>query len=176
MFNKFSYWVAVFNRRVTDIASLSLLVMTGLVMTDVIMRRFLNAPLIFADEVAGYLLVLVTMLGLGYTLKEDAHIQVKIIVDRVSRRKLACLRIMWCATSIAYIAIMMALTAQLAWENYELKAFSPTPSQLPIYPFQLVMPIGCLFLLLQLVVDLIASVLNLVHPDRDKPKNESESI
>ena len=176
MFDKFSRMVAIVNRRLTNVAGFGLLMMTGLVMTDVILRRLLNAPLIFADEVGGYLLVLVTMFGLGYTLKEDAHIQVKIIVDQVSPRKLIHLRIVWCATSIAYAAVLLVLTAELAWESFELKAFSPTPSQLTLYPFQLVMPVGCLLLLLQLIVDLVNAVCALSSPDHVGPQNEDKPV
>ena len=174
MFDKFSRSVTILNRRLTDVACFGLLVMTGLVMADVILRRLINAPLMFADEVAGYLLVLVTMFGLGYTLKEDAHIQVRIIVDQMSPRKLIYMRIIWCATSIVYAVVLLWMTAELTWESFELKAFSPTPSQLPMYPFQLVMPIGCLLLLLQLVVNLVNSVCALVSPNHDEPQNEDE--
>ncbi len=161
MFQKLADYATVLNKFGTNLASIGLLLMTGLVTVDVIMRRLLNAPLIFADEVAGYLLVLVTFLGLSYTLKEDGHIQVKIIVDQISLRKRAFLKLVWCAFGIIFTILLLCLTSQLVWESYDLKAFSPTPSQLPLFPFQIVMPIGCLFFLLQLAVGLMDSIFSL---------------
>ncbi|MBW2146082.1 MAG: TRAP transporter small permease [Deltaproteobacteria bacterium] len=161
VYQKLADYAAVLNRLGTNLAGLGLLVMTGLVMTDVIMRRLFNAPIIFADEAAGYLLVLVTFLGLSYTLKEDGHIQVKIIVDYISPKKRAFLKLLWCVFGIIFTMLLFVLTSELAWESYDLKAFSPTPSQLPLFPFQIVLPIGCLLLLLQLVVGLMDSALSL---------------
>lgn len=157
MFQKLAHCAAVSNRLGMNIASLGLLIMTGLVMVDVIMRRLFNAPIIFADEVAGYLLVLVTFLGLGYTLKEDGHIQVRIIVDQISPRKNTFLKLLWCAFGILFTILLLYQTWQLAWESYELKAFAPTPTQIPLFPFQIVMPIGCVLFLIQLVIELVDS-------------------
>lgn len=137
------------------ISAVGIVVMTGLVVADVILRRLFNAPLIFADEVAGYLLVLVTLLSVGYTLRGDAHIQVMVLIQRLSIQKLRMLKTFWCAISLVYTFLLFLMTSQLTLESYELKAFSPTPSQLPMAPFQLVMPIGCLLIFLQLLAQLI---------------------
>jgi TRAP-type C4-dicarboxylate transport system permease small subunit len=162
MFERISKGVACLNRYATAVASLGLLFMTGLVTADVIRRRLFNAPLIYADEVAGYLLVLVTMLGLGYTLKEEGHIQVMLVIQRLSARQRTILRLIWCVIGIVYATILLIYTGQLAWESFTLKAFSPTPSQLPIYPFQVLMPIGCVLLLFQLVMELLHSAFSLM--------------
>jgi TRAP-type C4-dicarboxylate transport system permease small subunit len=154
MFAKIAKSIAAVNRVATAVADIGLMVMTGLVVSDVILRRVFNAPIIFADEVAGYLLVLVTLMGLGYTLKEDGHIQVKILVQKVSPKSLSSLRILWCVTSLVYTVILLVMTSQLTWESYALDAFSPTPSQLPLFPFQMLMPIGCMILVLTLAVEL----------------------
>ena len=158
MSGKFIATISSLNRLGKTLAGTGLLFMAGLVTVDVILRRVFNAPLIFADEVSGYLLVLVTMLGIGYTLQEDAHIQVLMVIDNISRRRRAQLHVMMSTVAIAYALILLYLTSQLTWESYQLKAFSPTPSQLPIYPFQMVMPLGCLFFLFQLVIGMIQSI------------------
>ena len=161
MFRKLGDYAAVLNRLGTAIAGLGLLVMTGLVTADVIMRRLFNAPIIFADEVAGYLLVLVTFMGVSYTLKEEGHIQVRVIVDQISPRKRLLLKLIWCVFGIVFTMLLLFLASELVWESYDMNAFSPTPSQLPLFPFQIVIPIGCLFLLLQLVVELMDSAFSL---------------
>jgi TRAP-type C4-dicarboxylate transport system permease small subunit len=167
MLERISKWIARLNVYATALASMGLLVMTGLVMADVIRRRLFNAPLIYADEVAGYLLVWVTMLGLGYTLKEDGHIQVMLVIQRLSSRKRTIMRLIWCVIGIAYATVLLIYTGQLTLESYNLKAFSPTPSQLPIYPFQILMPIGCVLLLFQLVVELLNSVFSLMSSSKE---------
>jgi len=147
--------------------------MTGLVAADVIMRRVFNAPLIFADEVAGYLLVLVTMMGVGYTLQEDGHIQVNMVYDQLSPRKKAFMKIGLCGIGIFYTGILLILTGQLTWESYQAKAFAPTPSQILLFPFQIFMPIGCALFLFQMIMEMIQSFFfisrsrQMVSPKRD---------
>lgn len=153
--------IAQLNSIGASVSAAGITIMTGLVVTDVILRRLFNAPIIFADEVAGYLLVWVTLLSIGYTLKDNGHIQVMILIQRLSHRQLAALKIYWCLISLVYTAILFFMTSQLALESYELKAFSPTPSQLPMAPFQIIMPIGCLLLILQLCGELIRTIFSL---------------
>lgn len=161
MNNKAWKLITKFNAAGASISAIGIITMTGLIIADVILRRLFNAPLIFADEVAGYLLVLVTLLSVGYTLKENGHIQVMILIQRLSRRRLGALRIFWYAISLVYTACLLFMTGQLTWESYELKAFSPTPSQLPMAPFQLIMPVGCLLLFLQILGDFIQAIFSL---------------
>lgn len=173
MFQKITSFVASLNRLGTNIACAGLLVMTGLVTADVVMRRVLNAPIIFADEVAGYLLVLVTFMGIGYTLKEDGHIQVKILVGYISSKKRVYLRLVWCIAGIIYASLLLYFSSELTWESYILKSFSPTPSQLPLYPAQIFLPLGCLLFLMQLVVEFFDAALSLV-PSRFRKDTEEE--
>jgi TRAP-type C4-dicarboxylate transport system permease small subunit len=140
-------------------ANLGLLFMTGLVTADVIMRRVFNSPIIFADEVAGYLLVLVTLMGVGYTLQEDSHIQVNMVYDKLSPRKKAFVKIGMCGIGIFYTLVLLILTGQLTWESYRAKAFAPTPSKLLLFPFQVFMPIGCALFLFQMIMEMIQSFL-----------------
>ncbi len=173
MWNPFVRCTFALNRLGKDLAGAGLLFMTGLVTLDVLLRRVFNAPLIFADEVSGYLLVLVTLMGLGYALREEAHIQVRMGIDHISQRKRVVLHLMISVVAIFYAAILLVYTAELAWESFHLGAFSPTPSQLPLFPFQLIMPLGCLLFLLQLIVGMGQSILWLrSSPPLPSPKKD----
>lgn len=171
MFQKFVSCVAALNRFGRTSAGVGLLVMTGLVTADVILRRLFNSPIIFADEVSGYLLVLVTMMGLGYTLQEDAHIQVTMIFKAISPTRRTFLKLGLCIIGIFYTVILLYLTGQLTWESYSLKAFAPTPSQTPLFPFQIAMPIGCAFFLFQMIIEIINTALSIWTP---KPLNSQK--
>jgi TRAP-type C4-dicarboxylate transport system permease small subunit len=174
MSNKIWQLIDQFNIAGALLSAAGVMVMTGLVVADVVLRRLFNSPLIFADEVAGYLLVLATILSVGYTLKGEGHIQVMILIQRLTHRKLAILRIFWCLISLVYVAFLVFMTGQLTLESYELKAFSPTPSQLPIAPFQLVMPVGCFLLFLQILGELIQAIFRLQSLDAINPPHEGE--
>ncbi len=166
-------YVTALNRWGRNLANWGLLFMTGLVTADVIMRRVFNAPIIFADEVAGYLLVLVTLMGAGYTLQEGSHIQVNMVYDKLSPRKQAVLKIGMCVIGILYTLVLLILTAQLTWESYRTKAFAPTPSELLLFPFQIFMPIGCALFLFQMTLEMIQSVFSMSRSQQaDLPKRD----
>ncbi|MCX5910086.1 MAG: TRAP transporter small permease [Deltaproteobacteria bacterium] len=158
MSNRLSDSITVLNRFGRNLAGAGLLVMTALVTADVLLRRLFNRPIIFADEVSGYLLVLVTLLGVGYTLQENGHIQVTMMTDRLTPQKQAYLRILVCGIGLFYSGILLYLTGQVTWESFDQKSFSPTPSQMPLFPFQMVMPLGFLFLFFQLIIEIFRAV------------------
>jgi len=162
---KFSYWTTRLNWLGNFLASTGILAMAGLVFTGVIMRRIFNAPIIFGDEIGGYLLVIVTLLGLGYTLSENGHIQVKMLLRKTSPKALNALNIIWCFIGLSYCITLLLTSAQLAWESYHLKAFSTT-TQIPLFPFQLFLPISFLLFLPQLLLRLVESITSMVNNDK----------
>jgi TRAP-type C4-dicarboxylate transport system permease small subunit len=172
MFQKTLDYVRRLNRFAAILAGLGFLVMTGLVSLDVMMRRILNAPLLFADEIAGFLLVIVTLLGLAYTLQKEGHIQVKVFVRFIPSKYLTYLNILWCLIGIGYAAILLITTTQLVMESYHLSAFSTT-TELPLVFFQLCCPIGCCLLLLQLIVRLLESVQAVITKNSKSRGNSS---
>jgi len=157
MYQKAHDYVTRLSQLGAILAGLGFLVMTGLVAVDVIMRRIFNAPLIFADEIAGYLLVIITLLGLAYTLREEGHIQVKLLLRFIPSKFLPYLNVLWCLIGIGYTLVLLITTSQLVIESYQLKAFSTT-TQLPLAPFQVFCPIGCGLLLFELILRLIESI------------------
>jgi TRAP-type C4-dicarboxylate transport system permease small subunit len=171
MFERTHDYVTRLNQLGAILTGLGFLIMTGLVAVDVIMRRIFNAPLIFADEVAGYLLVIITLLCLAYTLQKEGHIQVKVLVRFIPSKYLTYLNILWCLIGIGYTVVLLITTFQLAIESYQLNAFSTT-SQLPLVHFQIFCPIGCCLLLFQLIVRLIDSV-RAVLTKRSEPRKNS---
>ncbi|MBI4256233.1 MAG: TRAP transporter small permease subunit, partial [Candidatus Rokubacteria bacterium] len=58
------------------VGAVALAAMILLITAQVVSRRLLSVPLVVADEVSGYLLVIVTFMGLGYALLNGDHIQV----------------------------------------------------------------------------------------------------
>jgi C4-dicarboxylate transporter DctQ subunit len=68
------------------LAAASLLVSMALIGYSVVMRYFLNQPIAWVDELAGYLLVGSVMLAAADALLGEEHISVDILVERLSAR------------------------------------------------------------------------------------------
>jgi TRAP-type C4-dicarboxylate transport system permease small subunit len=139
------------------LASVALAVLIILITLQVICRRFLGAPIVFTDEVSGYLLVVVTFLGLGYAMQRGDHIQVAILTGRLSPPALRRLRIAWCLVGLAFTGLLTVRLAQLAVDSARLGTFSIT-SQIPLAPIQAVAPVGCGLLFLQIVAQLVEAL------------------
>ena len=60
---------------------------------DVVMRYFFNTGSIAMQEMEWHLFSVVILLGISYTLKEDGHVRVDLIYDRLTEKKKAKINI-----------------------------------------------------------------------------------
>jgi C4-dicarboxylate transporter DctQ subunit len=99
------------------LAAASLLVSMALIGYSVVMRYFLNQPIAWVDELAGYLLVGSVMLAAADALLGEEHISVDILVERLSARGRHV------SLLIGLVAVA-ASAALLAVEGADMVAFS----------------------------------------------------
>lgn len=121
-----------------------------LAVSEVIMRRFLNAPTIWNFEVTIQFSGFLFMIMGAHTLLKESHVAVDIIYKRFSIKQQALLTIIaylifffpFCAT-ILWHGTRFAIASWSTWERTS-SAFSP-----PIYPIKTVVPITGLLLTIQ---------------------------
>lgn len=133
----------------------ALAAMVLLITAQVVSRRVLSVPLVIADEVSGYLLVILTFMGLGYALLNGDHIQVTLLTDRLGARTRARLRVAWCLIAVPYLALLVVRTAVLAWDSFRNQTFSVSATNVLLWPIQAFVPLGFAVLLLQLLAELV---------------------
>ena len=76
---------------------------------DVIMRYFFNTGSIAMQEMEWHLFSVIILLGISYTLKEDAHVRVDLIYDRLTTNKKARINMIGVAFFILPIALLIAV-------------------------------------------------------------------
>ena len=137
-----------------QIAMWGVLCMTLLITVDVFMRYVVGRPLLFVDEVAGYLLVLVAYLAMAETLKRGRHIRVDVLFGRWPPRVQAWLDLI--LASVGFGALIV-----VAWRSVIMVHLSHVRGTIvtgklltPLYLPQTVLLIGLLVLTLQYVVEL----------------------
>ena len=69
------------------LAAIVLFIMTLVVGYEVLMRYVFVRPTIWAFELSMFLLAITTFIGLTYTLKEEGHIRVDVLVQRLPERR-----------------------------------------------------------------------------------------
>jgi TRAP-type C4-dicarboxylate transport system permease small subunit len=142
------------------VGATALAAMIVLITAQVVSRRLMAIPMVVADELAGWLLVVVTFSALGYALHRGDHIRVTLITDRLPARTRRVLRKARGVIGIPVVLILLWRTSVLAFDSYQSGTFSVSATHFILWPVQVFMPLGFLILLIQMVADLLDSRLD----------------
>ena len=80
---------------------------------DIILRYFFRAPLAWDVEVAEYILLLVTVLGAAWLLRDEGHVSVELLMGQLSERGRTYLRLIHAGVG-AFVSVIVFLSALLA--------------------------------------------------------------
>ena len=131
------------------VACILILFSMMLVVTDVVMRYFLNRPIQWTTEITEYSLLFIAFLGAAWVLKREGHVGMDLIVNRLGRRVQALLN---AVTSSIGALIWLTITwfsVKATWEFYELGFFFFTPLRTPKFIIISIIPIGSALLFIQ---------------------------
>ncbi|MBP6940263.1 MAG: TRAP transporter small permease [Syntrophorhabdaceae bacterium] len=129
-------------------------IMTLIVGYAVIARYIFNRPIGWSEEISVYLMVWAVFLGAAYTLKEDAHIGVDILITKAPVRIRRALLLFHYLVGIIFMSIlfyhgidMVALTLKMGSRSLAI--------DFPLVLSHLAVPVGSGILILQLINKLI---------------------
>lgn len=103
-FDKFANFIGT-------ITAIAMILMILNVFYDVIMRYFFRTGSIAMQEMEWHLFSVVILLGISYTLKEDGHVRVDLIYDRLKPKKQAMINMIGVVLFIMPLAIMVGLSS-----------------------------------------------------------------
>ena len=141
---------------VAGVCFAAIAVITGV---DVAMRYVFNAPLVWSYElISDYLMVAIFFLSIGATQRQGQHIGVDILTRRLPERlrsALACVTLLLMGGYITLMGLAGWDNFSEAWDNGDVLAgVIPWPR----WPALVLVPLGCLLLLLRLIADLLGNV------------------
>ena len=111
-FNKFADYIGI-------ITGIAMVLMILNVFYDVIMRYFFRSGSIAMQEMEWHLFSVIILLGVAYTLKEDGHVRVDIIYDRLSTKKKAMINMVGVFLFILPIALLVGIASiDNAYESF----------------------------------------------------------
>ncbi len=140
------------------VGAAALVAMICLITLQVLSRRVLAAPIVVADELSGYLLVITTFSALGYALLRGDHIRVTLLIDRVSDRLRRYLRVIWCLVGLPFLALIIWRSFQLALDSFHSGLFSVSATNIIMWPIQAFVPFGFAVLFLQMLAELLVAI------------------
>ncbi len=103
-FNKFADIIGI-------ITAIAIVLMIFNVSYDVVMRYFFRSGSIAMQEMEWHLFSVVILLGISYTLKEDGHVRVDLIYDKLSKKKQAMINMIGVILFILPISLLIATSS-----------------------------------------------------------------
>ncbi len=141
------------------IAGLILIFIMFSVCLDVIMRYFLNRPLMWVTETTECLLLYITFLGTAWLLREEGHVRVDILLSRLRPKIVNFLGII---TSVMGSFIAFALTwygASVTVDKFLRGVYTPSIMEIPVALIIVIIPIGSFMLFIQFIIRTVNFVL-----------------
>ena len=169
-FNKFADIIGA-------ITAFAMVLMIANVFYNVIMRYFFRAGNIGMQEMEWHLFSVIILLGISYTLKEDGHVRVDLIYDRLKPSKQAMINMLGAIFFILPLAILVGLSSiENATEAYMSMEQSGDPGGLPYrWVVKALIPLAFLLLIISTVGFFIKNLIIYRESKNDASKqNEGE--
>ena len=129
-----------------------------LVLAEVFTRYVLGKAIGIADEVGGYVFVVITMLGLAYTWKEKGHTRIEFMVNLLSPKIRRRIRLGTLILAIVFIPILIWASTLAVTYSFVHETKSQTWLRAPLAWPQLFLVIGLTMLFLQVATELARAI------------------
>lgn len=142
---------------------LCLAVMGIVLFVQIIMRTFFSAPLKWAEELARYLQIWITFLGIGYGIRRGSHIGMTLLKDRLPPvLKALCGLIVDVAGFLAFIVLFRTSLQFLAHQNVV-----STAMELPMQLVYLVIPVGAVIYMVYDMSMIVSDIRKILQRRKD---------
>jgi TRAP-type C4-dicarboxylate transport system permease small subunit len=139
------------------------------VLWQVISRYLVGHPSPFTDELAGFLLIWVGLLGATYITGRKEHLAIDILHHKLSpERKVKVDRIISILVALFALAVLVIGGANLVYITLRLNQIS-SALQIPVGYVYLVLPISGIFIIYY-------SIYDIVYPGKDHTEHGRESV
>ena len=156
--------------------SAALVVLIALAVTvDVLMRYIFAKTYAGLFEITEYSLLWITFLGAPWIMKNNGHVRVDLILNRLSPSKRAILKIIADLISIVLLITMTWYTAGLTLHDFKTSFTLSGILMAPKWPIEIIIPIGFFLLLLQVTRHTRQHVNDLKTLPVDAPRSSYET-
>ncbi len=178
MLTRIEYWIDRFTDVVGGIATVAMLLMLMNVFYDAIMRYFFKTGSIALQELEWHLFSVVFMFGIAYALKEDSHVRVDILYDRLSPRTQAIINI--AGTLLLLIPLSVLVINGSIWfvhESWQVGEISGDPGGLTHrWLIKAVIPLSFVFLIISSIGFMIRNLNVFRGIERPRPHASEDDV
>jgi TRAP-type mannitol/chloroaromatic compound transport system permease small subunit len=130
------------------------------VMREVIGRYLFHNPSDWSLELCGYLLVGLSYLAAAYTEVQEGHIRIDFLYERFRGKRKAVADILISFIGLCWSLMLVWQGSRLAFHSFWIGARSADAMMWPLFPSQIIVPIGSALLCLVLTGKIL---MNIVH-------------
>jgi C4-dicarboxylate transporter DctQ subunit len=136
-------------------AALALAVLTVSVIWEVIARGVFRSPTIWSMEISTYGIAAICFLGLGWVLRQGRHLEIDLVLARLSERMRRAIGIATDAFSAAFCALLVWYGANFVEISYIIGSVSVSELRVPQWIIQLCLPVGFALLGLEFIARIL---------------------
>ncbi len=156
------------------VAAILLFAMIATVSYDVIGRQFFSSPGPWAVELSEYIMLYLTFLLAPWVLRQDGHVRVDILVNRLGlRTRFLFSLVAGFAAAIACL-VLFWFSLEVAVESYQRGVMLRKVLQVPQYVLLAIIPLGSLFLFLRFVCQILQEFANRRPIEEEAPDTQAE--
>ena len=147
------FW-AIFDKTITIMMAISaaLVLLAALAVTvDVLMRYAFAMTYAGLFEITEYSLLWITFLGTAWIMKNNRHVRVDLVINRLNPRHGAILNAVASIISVLLLMAMTWYTARLTLHDLQTDFTLSGVLRTPKWPLEIIIPIGFFLLLIQLL-------------------------
>ena len=152
------------------LGKVAIVAMLILVAGDVFYRYALNSPLLFGEEVAGYLAAAVGFLGAAETLRQRRHVRIEFLLNAVSGKWRGWLDVATHLIGVIALVVFFWHSSVFFDRVFTRGTVAPSILATPLWIPQTTMLIGMTAFLFQLVVDTAHAIGRALGRNIDRPQ------
>jgi TRAP-type C4-dicarboxylate transport system permease small subunit len=118
---------------------------------DVLNRKIFGVSSRWVVEIAEYSLVWITLLAAAWTLKNEKHVRMELLLTKLKPPNRAIVNIATSTIALLCIMIVAWYSLRITVEYQRIEYVTPTPLRLPQWIIMLALPVGFSLLLIQLI-------------------------
>jgi TRAP-type C4-dicarboxylate transport system permease small subunit len=125
------------------------------VCADVLLRTFFRIPQMWVTEVTEVLLLYITFLASAWLLRDEGHVRVDILINRLKPRTVAFLGIISSLIGVLVSLVLTVFGTTVTWDYHLRGVYTPTAMEFPVWLILLVIPVGSAALFFQFLRRLV---------------------
>jgi C4-dicarboxylate transporter, DctQ subunit len=167
-FDKFFQGITKINTFNEVLAEIGAVVLAIIVIWGVMLTYVFGKSDIFSVEISEYLLILLCFFSIAYVQKENRHVTVDIMTEKLSDNKRQILGIITSLLCLIFCLVVGWEAANVSMMNYQRNFYSTSLIRFPMWAPYLIISYGFVMLTLQFLVNIYNLFVKLTVPGNSK--------